>query len=47
MHMSLVIALNCDLYKQIINRNVEFSEIPWNSVNNARLLFLSVAKADP
>lgn len=31
MHMPIVIALFCDLYKQIINRNVEFLEIPWNS----------------
>ena len=27
MHMSLVVALCCALYKRIINKNVEFSEI--------------------
>lgn len=33
-HMPMVIALFCDLYRQIMNRNVEFFEIPWNSLSS-------------
>lgn len=49
MHMSLVVALYCALYKRIINKNVEFSEIPQSSLSNefnrkCQIILLSVAK---